>query len=53
MLETKSKGHEMKPSKYQGPAKPITRHVELISDKAERFRFLLFAMYLATYRFLD
>lgn len=53
MLETKSKGHEMKPSKYQGPAKPIPTHVELISDRAERIIFLLFAIFLATYLFLE
>lgn len=30
--------------KYTGPAKPISTHIELISDKAERIIFLLLAI---------
>ena len=39
--------------KYTGPAKPIPTHVELISDKAERVIFLLLAIFLAVYLYLD
>jgi len=39
--------------KYTGPAKPIRTHVELVSDKAERIIFLLFAIFLATYLYLE
>lgn len=31
-------------TKYTGPSKPVTTHVELISDKAERVIFLLLAI---------
>jgi hypothetical protein len=39
--------------KYQGPAKPIPTHVELVSDKAERVIFLLFAIFMAVYLWLE
>lgn len=39
--------------KYTGPAKPINTHVELISDKAERIIFLLFAIYMAVFLLLE
>lgn len=39
--------------KYTGPAKPIPTHVELISDKAERVIFLLFAIFMAVYLYLE
>lgn len=42
-----------KPSKYKGPAKPIPTAVELISDKAERVIFLLFAIFMAVFLFLE
>ena len=45
MLETKR-------TKYTGPAKPIPTAVELISDKAERVIFLLFAIFMAVYLYL-
>jgi hypothetical protein len=50
MLENKP----TKPTKYGGPAKPIptTTRVELISDKAERVIFLLFAIFMAVYLYL-
>jgi hypothetical protein len=39
--------------KYQGPPKPVHTHVELISDKAERVIFLLFAVFMARYLWLE
>lgn len=39
--------------KYTGPAKPTPTHTELVSDKAERIIFLLFAIFLATYLYLE
>ena len=39
--------------KYTGPKKPIPTHVELISDKAERVIFLLLAIYLAVFLYLE
>jgi hypothetical protein len=39
--------------KYQGPAKPTSTHVELISDKAERVIFLLLAIFMAVYLYLE
>lgn len=38
---------------YKGPAKPVTTHVELISDKAERVIFLCFAIFMAVYLYLE
>jgi hypothetical protein len=38
---------------YKGPAKPLPTHVELISDKAERVIFLLFAIFMAVYMYLE
>lgn len=38
---------------YKGPAKPITTHVELISDKAERVIFLLLAIVAAVILYLE
>ena len=38
---------------YKGPAKPVTTHVELISDRAERIIFLLFAIFIAVYLYLE
>jgi hypothetical protein len=40
-------------TKYTGPSKPIHTHVELISDRAERIIFLLFAIFLAVYLYLE
>lgn len=39
--------------KYNGPAKPIPTHVELITDKGERVIFLLFAIFMAVYLYLE
>lgn len=42
--------------KYKGPAKPIptkTTKVELISDRAERVIFLLFAIFMAVFLYLE
>lgn len=39
--------------KYNGPAKPIPTHIELISDRAERIIFLLLAIVAAVYLYLE
>ncbi len=39
--------------KYRGPAKPIPTHIEIVSDKAERIIFLLLAIYLAVFFYLE
>lgn len=39
--------------KYSGPARPIPTKIEIVSDKAERVIFLLLALFLATYLFLE
>lgn len=39
--------------KYTGPAKPIPTHIELITDKAERIIFLLLAIFMAVYLYLE
>ena len=39
--------------KYKGPPKPIPTAVEIISDKAERVIFLLFAIFMAVYLWLE
>lgn len=39
--------------KYKGPAKPIPTHIEIVSDKAERIIFLLFAIYMAVFLWLE
>lgn len=39
--------------KYTGPAKPLPTKVEIVSDKAERIIFLLLAVFLAVYLFLE
>jgi len=44
-------GTEMK--KYRGPAKPVPTHIEIVSDKAERVIFLLLAIYLAVFLYLE
>ena len=33
--------------KYTGPAKPVPTHIEIVSDKAERIIFLLFAIFIS------
>ena len=43
----------LEPKKYTGPAKPIPTHIELISDRAERVIFLLLAIFLAVYLYLE
>ena len=42
-----------KPKPHNGPAKPIPTHVELISDRAERVIFLLLAIFMAVYLYLE
>jgi len=42
-----------KPSKYKGPSKPIPTTVEIVSDKAERVIFLLFAIFMAVFLYLE
>jgi hypothetical protein len=39
--------------KYKGPPEPIPTAVELISDKAERVIFLLFAIFMAVFLYLE
>lgn len=39
--------------KYKGPAKPIPTHIELITDKGERVIFLLLAIFMAVFLYLD
>lgn len=39
--------------KYNGPARPIPTHIELITDKAERIIFLLLAIFMAVYLYLE
>lgn len=39
--------------RYTGPAKPIPTYREPISDKAERIIFLLLAIFLAVYLYLE
>lgn len=39
--------------KYTGPAKPIPTHIEIVSDKAERIIFLLFAIFMAVFLWLE
>jgi hypothetical protein len=38
---------------YKGPAKPIPTHTELITDKGERIIFLLLAVFMAVYLWLE
>ena len=38
---------------YTGPAKPIPTHIELITDKGERVIFLLLAIFLAVFLYLE
>ena len=39
--------------RYTGPSKPIPTKVEIVSDKAERIIFLLLAVFLAVYLYLE
>jgi hypothetical protein len=39
--------------KYKGPAEPIPTHIEIVSDKAERIIFLLLAIYLAVFLYVE
>lgn len=39
--------------KYTGPPKPITTHVELVSNKAGRICFLLLVIFMAAYFYLE
>ena len=38
---------------YKGPAEPIPTHIELISDRAERIIFLLLAIFVVAFLFLE
>lgn len=38
---------------YKGPPEPIPTHIELISDRAERIIFLLLAIFMAVYLYLE
>lgn len=39
--------------KYTGPARGVPTHIEIVSDKAERIIFLLLAVFLAVYLYLE
>ena len=39
--------------KYNGPARPIPTHIEIITDKGERIIFLLLAIFMAVYLYLE
>lgn len=39
--------------KYTGPSKPIPTRIDIVSDKAERIIFLLFAAFMAVYLYLE
>ncbi len=39
--------------KYQGPARPLPTHIEIVSDKAERVIFLLLAIVAAVILYLE
>jgi hypothetical protein len=39
--------------KYTGPAEPIPTHIEIVSDKAERIIFLLLAIFMAVFLYLE
>ena len=39
--------------KYTGPKEPIPTHIELITDKGERIIFLLLAVFMAVYLYLE
>ena len=54
MLEKKRKlSKASNPLRYTGPAKPLPTHIEIVSDKAERIIFLLLAIYLAVFLYLE
>jgi hypothetical protein len=39
--------------RYQGPAEPIPTHIEIVSDKTERVVFLLLAIFMAVFLYLE
>jgi hypothetical protein len=39
--------------KYTGPPKPQPTHVDLVSDRAERVIFLLLAIFMAVFLYLE
>lgn len=39
--------------RYTGPAKPIPTHREIISDRVELVIFVLFAIYMVAFLFLE
>jgi len=40
-------------TRYTGPARGIPTHIEIISDKAERVIFLLLAIFMAVFLYLE
>jgi hypothetical protein len=45
--------HQGSPKPYTGPPKPIPTYREPISDRAERVIFLLFAIFMAVFLYLE
>ena len=39
--------------RYQGPARGIPTHIEIVSDKTERVVFLLLAIFMAVFLYLE
>ena len=39
--------------RYTGPAKPLPTHIEIVSDRAERVIFLLLAIFMAVFLYLE
>jgi hypothetical protein len=39
--------------RYTGPARGVHTHIEIVSDKAERVIFLLLAIFMAVYLYLE
>ena len=39
--------------KYTGPARPIPTHIEIVTDRGERIIFLLLAIFMAVYLYLE
>ena len=39
--------------RYKGPARGIPTHIEIVSDKTERVVFLLLAIFLAVFLYLE
>jgi hypothetical protein len=39
--------------RYTGPSKPIPTHIEIVTDRGERIIFLLLAIFMAVYLYLE